>query len=293
MQIHHISVLASNFTSNHAFYTHTLGLRLVKDTVNQENPAIEHLFYGDYLGSPGTVITFFIIPYLGHRTDGNHSISDLILQIPRHTSDWWAQWLTAQHVAVTHTADQLTFDDLDEFHIILREGDAQLTTAQINPASPVPAQNQIVKILGTHWLGPDPAASARFFDQFIAAPTDATGQVQLADHNFIGLKKAPTQQRTRFGRGSVDHLALQVADDQQLFAYWQKAVQQGWQLELFRNRHWFKSIYLRDPSDNRLELATPAPGFTVDEPLDQLGTHLVLPPWLADQRAEIEQRLQR
>lgn len=84
MQIHHISVLASNFASNHAFYTHTLGLRLVKDTVNQENPAIEHLFYGDYLGSPGTVITFFIVPYLGHRTDGNHSISDLILQIPRH-----------------------------------------------------------------------------------------------------------------------------------------------------------------------------------------------------------------
>lgn len=293
MKIHHISLLASDFSRNYAFYTQTLGLRLVKDTVNQENPAIEHLFYGDYLGTPGTVITFFIIPHLGHRTDGNHSINGLILQIPRTSRTWWRNWLTQQGVAVSEQAGQLTFDDPDQVHITLQEGDDTLTRAQFNPDSPVPGPYQLVKIIGTNWAGPHPHDSAAFFDDFIAAPTNHHHQVLLAGDQRIFLQQAPTSERTRFGRGSIDHLALLVDDEETLFSYWQKAIDQGWQLELYRDRHWFQSLYLRDPSDNRLELATPTPGFTVDEPLATLGKSLVLPPWLESKRATIENRLGR
>lgn len=291
MKIHHISTLASQFKPNLNFYTKVLGLRLVKNTVNQENPSMRHVFYGDYLGSPGTVLTFFIVPLLGKRTDGNHYINSVTLQIPTGSFQWWAAWLTKNDIVFHQTNSLLTFDDPDQFTITLTEGPAMLAEKQINSQSPVPADKQIVQILGTSWAGPAIVNSATFFHDFLSTNTDDQ-KVDLDNNQFIKLVQTnePTK-RTRFGRGSIDHLALQVDSEDELFAYWQKTVQQGWQLEIYRDRHWFKSIYLRDTSNNRLELATTSPGFTIDEQLDDLGTSLVLPPWLENKRAVIEDQL--
>lgn len=292
MKIHHISNLAANATVNQHFYTTILGLRLVKNTVNQENFRIRHLFYGDYAGTPGTVITFFIVPMLGRRTDGNHYIGSMTLAIPTDSLNWWTHWLTTQQITVTHTNGTLRFTDPDNITITLIETATVLPRDRQVPNNQVPGQFQITGILGTTWAGPSINATSNFFTQFIDASTDLHQKVQLTDQQFIQLVQTSVDDtRTRFGRGSIDHLALQVTTDDELFDFWRRAVSQGWQVETYRDRTWFKSIYLRDPSDNRLELATTSPGFTIDEPLATLGEKLTLPPWLEPKRAEIKAQL--
>lgn len=288
MKIHHISNLGANADVNHHFYTTILGLRLVKNTVNQENFRIRHLFYGDYEGTPGTVITFFIVPFLGHRTDGNHYIGGMTLAIPTGSINWWQQWLTDQQVPVTLKDNQLILMDPDQMTIVLTQTDNVLPSNRQVPANQVPGKYQITGILGTNWAGPTPAASNAFFQQFLNLQTNDQNKVMLSDNQFIQLIQSDNNIRSRFGRGSIDHLALQVANDTELFDFWQQAVNQGWQVEMYRDRTWFKSIYLRDPSDNRLELATVAPGFMVDEPLATMGEKLTLPQWLEPKRTEIE-----
>lgn len=288
MKIHHISNLAANATVNQHFYTDILGLRLVKNTVNQENFKIRHLFYGDYEGTPGTVITFFVVPYLGHRTDGNHYIGGMTLAIPAGSIGWWQQWLTNQQVPVVLQNNQLVFTDPDEMTIVLTQTDDVLPPKRQVPDNNIPGEYQLTGILGTNWAGPNIDPTKDFFQQFIDTSTDNQSKVTLSDGQFIQLIQSDKNVRSRFGRGSIDHLALQVTNETELFDFWQQAVDQGWQVEMYRDRTWFKSIYLRDPSDNRLELATTSPGFTIDEPLASLGEKLTLPQWLEPKRSEIE-----
>ncbi|WP_137601441.1 VOC family protein [Paucilactobacillus nenjiangensis] len=289
MDIHHISSLAAKTKPNQHFYTQVLGLRQVKYTVNQENPHMVHLFYGDYLGSPGTVITFFIVPFLGRRVNGNHDIYGVYLGIPTGTLSWWTTWIKSQDIEVETTKHGINFNDPDDFRITLQEIEESLQPNQIIPTSPVPAENQIIKIIGTDWIGPDIAASEDFFKQYLNLNIDQNHRIEVGQNQFIQLIQSDQpDERTRFGRGSTDHLALASPTDDDLFSAWSRAADQGWEQEVYKDRTWFKSIYLRDPSDNRLELATVTPGFTVDEPLETLGESLVLPKWLEPRRAEIE-----
>lgn len=292
MQIHHISMLAADAQKNFDFYTKVLGLRLVKNTVNQENFSLQHLFYGDYTASPGSVLTFFVVPFLGKRTDGNHHIDGAYLGIPKGSLDWWASWLTDHDVAVQRTDQQLSFTDSDQFNLVMQETEQTLSEAQINPDSPVPAKNQIVHILGNTWVVPDLPATEAFYHDWLGLTADANHRISLATDQFIQLRQTdqPTT-RTRFGRGSTDHLALSAENEDQLLDYWELAKTQGYHLEMYRDRFWFKSIYVKDPGDNRLELATMGPGFTRDEPLDQLGKKISLPPWIEPKRAEIEAKI--
>ncbi|WP_252902351.1 VOC family protein [Paucilactobacillus hokkaidonensis] len=163
MKIHHISNLAANATVNQHFYTDILGLRLVKNTVNQENFKIRHLFYGDYEGTPGTVITFFVFPYLGHRTDGNHYIGGMTLAIPAGSIGWWQQWLTNQQVPVVLQNNQLVFTDPDEMTIVLTQTDDVLPPKRQVPDNNIPGEYQLTGILGTNWAGPNIDPTKDFF----------------------------------------------------------------------------------------------------------------------------------
>lgn len=292
MKIHHISMLCSDAQQNYDFYTKIIGLRLVKNTVNQENPTIQHLFYGDYTATPGSVLTFFAVPFLGTRTDGNHYINGATLAIPSGTIDWWENWLTSRNVLVTKADNRLTFEDSDHFKLTLFETENHLSNEQKNAGSPIPADKQIINILGTEWHVPDLEESVAFFSNWLGLSTNDQNQVELEDGQFIELFEQPDpNERTRFGKGSTDHLALQSPDEDHLLLDWEKAKDLGYDLEMFRDRFWFKSIYVKDPGDNRLELATMGPGFTRDEPLDQLGKTVSLPPWLEPKRAEIEAKI--
>lgn len=278
MQTHHISLLTKNAKQNIHFYTYVLGLRLVKNSVNQENIHIRHLFYGDYLGTPGSVITFFVLPLLGHRTDGNHFINGIRLAIPTGSKAYWKERLSNTGITVTETSEGLAFDDPDQIPITMIETDHQLTEWQIVPHNGIEPRYQISRFLGTELHVPDVSASQAFFEQLMhLTVTDNVVELEGAEQ----IKLVPTtdfSQVTRFGRGSIDHVALRVADEAELLRYYRLAEEQGWDVEMYRDRGWFKSLYIREPGDNRIELATPTPGFSLDEAILKLGNSLGLPP---------------
>jgi len=278
VQTHHISLLTKNAKQNIHFYTHVLGLRLVKNSVNQENIHIRHLFYGDYLGTPGSVITFFVLPLLGHRTDGNHFINGIRLAIPTGSKVFWQNRLSNAGVTVTETDGNLTFDDPDQIPVTMVETDHQLTEWQIVPNNGIDPKYQISRFIGTELHVPDVSASQAFFEKLLHL-TVTNNVVELEGAEQIKLVQTTDfSQITRFGRGSIDHVALRVADEAELLRYYHLAEEQGWDIEMYRDRGWFKSLYIREPGDNRIELATPTPGFSLDEPILTLGNSLGLPP---------------
>lgn len=287
VQTHHISLLTKDAKKNIHFYTQVLGLRLVKNTVNQENIHIRHLFYGDYLGTPGSVITFFALPLLGRRTDGNHFINGFRLAIPTGSRSFWIERLNTNGIETTKTADGLSFNDPEQIPVTMVETDHQLTEWQVVPNNGIDAKYQISRFLGTELHVPDIAATARFFETFLnlqvknnIVELDGAQQIKLvATKDF--------EQVTRFGRGSIDHVALAVHDEAELLALYQLAQDQGWDIEMYRDRGWFKSLYIREPGDNRVELATPTPGFSLDEPILTMGNSLGLPPRFESSRQKI------
>ena len=287
MQTHHISLLTRDAKQNVHFYTKILGMRLVKNTVNQENIRIRHLFYGDYLGTPGTVVTFFVLPLLGRRTDGRHFFNNIKLAIPEGSVAFWQARLTKEGIETTEIKGGLKFKDPDNIEIKLLETAEKLTDWRVVPNNGISAENQITRFLGTELHVPDPTATAAFFHEWLKIPISGN-QVQLDNHESIELfKSTQPDVRTRFGRGSIDHIALQAPDEQTLFAFWDKAEAMGLNREEYADRGWFKSIYVRDPGDNRIELATTTPGFGLEEPILTMGSQLSLPPKFMSQKQTI------
>ncbi|WP_179395674.1 VOC family protein [Lacticaseibacillus absianus] len=262
MLFHHASLLTGDLTATDAFYTQRLGLRRVKNSVNQENLHMRHVFYGDALGTPGTVITFFAVPRLGPRYDGANYMSGLGLAIPQDSVAYWTARLGSLHV-------------VDPNGVAIR----LIPTAGQVPhpvAGPVPAAAQIIGLAASQLFVAQPTASTRFFQR-------------LSDSVPSGLTIAPSNSTAthRFGRGSIDHLAFTVADAHALDALEARAAAAGDPIEERIDRGWFESLYVRDPNGNRIEFATPTPGFTLDEPEATLGEDFGLPPHLEAQRAAI------
>lgn len=287
MQTHHISLLTRDAEQNVHFYTKVLGMRLVKNSVNQENIRIRHLFYGDYLGTPGTVVTFFVLPLLGRRTDGKHFFNNIKLAIPQGSTDYWHHRLDGQGIEVTEIGNGLKFNDPDNIEIKMLETPERLTDWRVVPNNGIPAENQIARFLGTELHVPDPTATASFFHDWLGI-TVKDNVVELEGHESIDLFKSQQPEvRTRFGRGSIDHIALQVPSEKVLFDFWDKAEKMNLNREEYADRGWFKSIYVRDPGDNRIELATTAPGFGLEESILTMGSQLSLPPKFMDQKQSI------
>lgn len=287
MKTHHISLLTKDANQNVHFYTKVLGMRLIKNTVNQENIKIRHLFYGDYLGTPGTVVTFFVLPLLGRRTDGKHFFNSIKLAIPTGSLAFWQHRLDRLGYQTTEIDNGLKLLDPDGVELKLILTSERLTDMRIVPDSEVPAEDQITRLLGTALHVPDPRATAAFFYEWLGLSVESNA-VKLEDGQTIDLLKSQRpDDRTRFGRGSIDHFALAAPTLAKLNDYWERAQQLHLNTEEYADRGWFKSIYVRDPGDNRIEIATISPGFSLDEPLLTLGHGLGLPPQFEPQRQEI------
>lgn len=287
---HHISLLTKNGSDNLHFYTEVLGLRFVKNTVNQDNHRMLHYYYGDYQGTPGTVVTFFVVPHLGHRYDNDHFIATLGLQIPKGSLDYWQKRLEAAGTAVAATEGQLAFLDPDEVAVTLTEVDLPPLASDHLVKNEIPADKQIIGIHSSEIHVADAAKTSDFFKQLLDWDT-VDGTLQLTNGGFVAIKETGTTEQMHMGKGSIDHIAFAVEDDDALQALMEKAQAQQWQIEKIISRGYFKSLYIREPGGNRMEFATLAPGFTIDEPLDSLGESFALPPFLADQRQEIIENL--
>ncbi|MCM0582330.1 VOC family protein [Weissella diestrammenae] len=288
LKTHHISLLTSDVAQNELFYTSVLGLRFIKNSINQANPKMRHIYYGDFMGTPGTVVTFFPIEHLKDRVDGKMFFSGIHFSIPTGTSSFWQQRLIEHGFPVTvdglgrlHTADP------DQIPLRLQEVPGTLFDWHINYFSDISADSQITGVVGAELHVPDVEATGQFFEALLDLPVKGN-VVSLDGVQAIELyetrKQAP---ESRFGRGSTDHYALAVESGADLLKYWDRAKTLGFKREVLIDRGYFRSVYFIEPGGNRVELATTNPGFTLDESLFDLGTTLALPPRFEAQREKI------
>lgn len=287
---HHVSLLTKDGEQNSEFYTQVLGLRFVKRTVNQDNHRMYHYYYGDYQGTPGTVITFFVVPHLGHRYDNDHYLATIGLKIPKGSLDYWKKRLTTAGRVVTQEENQLFFEDLDGVALILEEVSASVSPELVTLHTDIPAEKQILGIRSTELHVADVEATQKFFAEFLDWQL-VDDRIQFNETDYLRIVATEETAVSRMGLGSMDHVAFAVKDEHQLKVLHQRAKEQGWEIEKLISRGYFKSLYIREPGGNRLEFATMAPGFTIDEPLETLGESLALPPFLAKKRQEIEANL--
>ncbi|MDR3189742.1 MAG: VOC family protein [Lactobacillaceae bacterium] len=283
MQTHHISLLTGNFERNAHFYIDVMGMRLIKNSINQANPHMRHVYYGDFMGTPGTVVTFFPHQMLDReRLDGKMFFSGIHFGIPRGTTAYWQERLASFDLPVEVDARGIIHtQDFDEIPLELKEVDAQLFDWHINYMSEIPGEKQITGVIGAELHVPDLNATANFFeDMFGKYGVVVKGNaINLDGPQAIYLyQTAADAPESKFGKGSTDHFALSVESAKDLDYLWARAEERGWKREVYIDRGYFNSIYFIEPGGNRVEVATTNPGFTLDESVENLGTTFAMPP---------------
>ena len=304
--LHHLTVMASDPQRNVDFYTQVLGQRLVKVTVNFDDPGTYHLYYGDQTGQPGTIMTHFPWPGAQRGVRGNGEVVALAYSVPAASHTYWQARL-AQH-GLNATASTrfgqpvLTFEDPDGTWIELAFEDG--VPVQPWPASPVPADHELRGFHSmTAWVRDTDAVRQLLVGQlgFTEVGTEADPQGPRTRFRgsgdgvglFVDVVERPGQPRGTFGAGSVHHVALRTRDDAEQEAYMASLNAAGYRPTPVQDRQYFHSIYFREPNGVLFEIATDAPGFPDDEAVEELGRHLKLPAWFEPQRAQIEAHVPR
>jgi glyoxalase family protein len=303
--IHHLTAVSADAPGNKKFYTETLGLRLVKKTVNQDDVSAYHLFYADGLASPGSDITFFDFPAAPEQR-GNNTISHVGLRVTgQNTLLWWHNRLTDAGLRVSEVAERdgrptLDFEDPEGLRLSLID-DAAKGEAHPWAKSPVPADKQIRGlgpiVITIPALGPTDTVLTKVMEmrpvRDYAYPGSATARIHVYEMGEGGpaaelhVAVRPDLPIARPGAGGVHHVAFRTPDDEQYDA---------WALRLRDmripnsgkvDRFWFHSLYFREPNGILFEIATDGPGFGVDEDMATLGEKVVLAPFLEPQRDKI------
>lgn len=266
---HHITAFAKSLKENQQFYIQILGLRLVKQTVHQENFKTIHLFYGDYSGTTGTLLSFFIYPKMGRSYLNDPYYKSVTLAIPEGSVLYWKKRLNDFNISYkSHEHSPMIFiEDPDGLSLILSEVAEHTTKEQVNQASSIPQSKQIVRILQVDLSVPNVNKEIEFHRNFL-------GLKELSQ-NLLTFHSTETTERSRIGRGSIDHIAFGVKNESELIHYKTRAETLGYTVEKLADRHYFKSLYVLSPSGLRVELATLQPGFTLDETVEQLGNSLI------------------
>jgi glyoxalase family protein len=300
--IHHITCIAGDPQENVDFYTGTLGMRLVKKSVNQDVPDTYHLFYADGEAHPGADLTFFPWPKLPPVQKGVGLAVEVSLAIPAGSLEYWADRLAAAGAnvgdrEVRHGARTLRLTDPHGLELALVETtDEREFTAWAQ--SPVPAVHQIRGLHAARLWEHDLAPTASFL-------VETLGFALIGEENgwrrygidgggsgkHVDLRAMPNESRGSWGTGGVHHVAWRVPDDAAELEVRERLARAKRRPTEVIDRFWFKSVYFLEPGGVLFEIATDGPGFTVDEDLDSLGEHLVLPPWLEPQREAIEDAL--
>lgn len=305
--LHHVTAIASNPQANLDFYTQVLGLRLVKKTVNFDDPGTYHFYFGDDAGTPGTILTFFPWPGARRGLAGAGEVTHTAFSVPKTSVPYWEQRLTAQGVLVEHTGirfvaknggeDVLTFADPDGMKLEI-VGHSHAAPATNAPRySDVPVEHSIRGFFGVTMLQRDAAATEATLGMMGFTKTAEEGnRLRFASPagntvgNAIDIVVKADAGYGRSGAGSVHHIAFRTpTDDTQL--EWRAKIAETLSVTTVQDREYFHSIYFREPGGVLFEMATDAPGFAIDEPIETLGEALRIPPWFEPQRAAIEKRL--
>ncbi|PQV62658.1 glyoxalase family protein [Abditibacterium utsteinense] len=302
--LHHVTAIAGDPQRNLDFYVGTLGLRLVKRTVNFDDPGTYHFYFGDGSGSPGTILTFFPWPNARPGARGTGEVEATAFAIPTDSIGYWLQRLAAHGVeterAATRFGDEvIRFADPDGMTLELISSPP---TPDVQPwnESRVPIEHSL---RGFHSV----TAALEGYERTARLLTETFGyqliqevgnrfRFQAAGEGGVGkiidLLCMPDGRRAGSGAGSVHHIALRASDDEQQREWREQIADLGYSVSPVMDRTYFHSIYFREPGGVLFEIATDPPGFTFDESLEELGTNLRLPPQYERSRERIEQILQ-
>lgn len=300
--LHHITAVASNPYRNVKFYHHVLGQRLIKKTVNFDDPGTYHFYFGDEVGTPGTIMTFFPWQNMQRGMLGNGETSAVAYTIPQGSADAWIAHLRAHSVPQGESETRfgqrvIPFVDPDGMRVELIESDSP-GTVQIwanSPISPDQALRGFHSV--TLWIDAIEGTAELLTEflgyQFVAQEKNRYRYKGASDDIglYVDLFQRPGQPNGRFGSGSIHHIAFRTVDDSEQLEYLQILRQGGFRVTSVQDRQYFHSIYFRSPGGILFEVATDAPGFLYDEPVSELGSTLKLPPWLEAQRAQIRASL--
>ncbi|MEK7347607.1 MAG: ring-cleaving dioxygenase [Candidatus Eisenbacteria bacterium] len=302
--LHHVTAIAGPAQENLDFYAGVLGMRLVKRSVNQDDPGTYHLFYADAEGHAGTDLTFFPWPELAPPRPGHGMSNEVALAIPAGSLVWWGERLSRYGAAVGATETRfgekaLPFADPHGLRVALVETEEPSHRSFIAyEASPVPPERQIRGLHGARMLERALAPTASFLEEVMgfrrvgtegswhryALPAGGSG-------TLLDVAESPNTPRGIWGIGAIHHLAWRVDDDEHELAVRERIEAAGARPTPVIDRFWFRSVYFKEPGGVLFELATDGPGFGVDEETAHLGEKLVLPPWLEPRRAQIESAL--
>jgi glyoxalase family protein len=290
--IHHITAITGDAPRNVDFYVRVLGLRMVKKTVNQDDPTVYHLFYADEQGSPGADLTFFEYPGAQRGRAGAGMVHRIALRVAGSEAlDFWAKRLDAEGIASERADGALRFADPEGLGLELivdDSGDAPLSAS----APDVPAEHALRGFAGVHAYAAEPQGSVRLLEDVLGFTADGEHRWTVRGPRrggFYAYDAAPAE-RGIGGAGTVHHIAF-AAEDEDIDAWERRYEQAGRQTSGLVDRFYFKSVYSREPSGVLFEIATLGPGFSADEPAAELGRRLALPPKLEHLRAQIEATL--
>lgn len=298
--LHHVTAIATDPQRNLDFYAGLLGLRLVKRTVNFDDPGSYHFYFGDARGTPGTLLTFFPWPDAHRGARGSAEVAATAFVIPVASAGYWLERLKANHVTAERGParfgqEVIRLADPDGMRLELI---AAQPAAAVQPWAdgPVPAEHSLY---GLHSV----SAALEGYERTAQLLTETFGYalVQEAENRFrftapgedgagklIDLLCMPDGRRASGGAGSVHHIAFRAKDDAEQRAWREQLVGMGFNVSPVMDRTYFHSIYFREPGGILFEIATDPPGFTADETLEEIGTNLRVPPWMERARAQIE-----
>ena len=298
--IHHVTAIAGSAGRNLDFYTRTLGLRFVKRTVNFDDPGTYHLYYGDDVGHPGTILTFFPWEDAAPGRAGVGLAQQTAFRVPAGSIGYWTHRLIEKGVAHDTLEKRfgepvLSFTDPDGMSLAL----VGVAGAEAEPAwtgGEIPAEHAIRGFHGVTLMLQEAAATGRVLTDVLGfADAGREGSLvrfkakDAAVGGVVDIREAKGFLGGSMGRGSVHHIAFRAADDAAQAAMARKLTQaHRLQPTDQKDRQYFRSVYFREPGGILFEIATDAPGFAVDEPVASLGRDLKLPPFLEPQRKKIE-----
>ena len=310
LSLHHITAVAADARANVDFYAGTLGLTLVKQTVNFDDPTSLHLYYGDPAGTPGSLVTFFVIPGAAGGRVGWPQVTGVEFDARPMDARRWRDRLTAAGFSeeapdpkalsegrlstadrtFTEWRDSITLPDPDGMPVLLSLADSAAGTGEFGP--PQSLRDAVVSV-GGDWR-PTAEFLQRTFDLPEPKPTVDRAAVRfpLAGGGELVVEQLDAFEagwgRGRPGAGTVHHIAFRVADDAAQLTLRDRLLSAGVGVSPVMDRVYFKSIYFREPGGVLLEVATDGPGMAADEPAGALGRKLQLPPHLEPRRSELE-----
>ena len=291
--IHHVTAITADGQRNVDFYAGVLGLRLVKKTVNQDNPSVYHLFYADERGDPGSDLTFFEYPGAAPGRAGDGLVHTIVWRLGSPEAlDFWAERLAGAGSEAERRNGTLRFLDPEGLahELVVADVPDEPLVAQYPE---IPAELALQGFHGVRAYGSEPEASRRLLEQTLGFEAVGDGwEARGQSRGGLYAYDDPPHEAERAlqGAGTVHHVAW-AAQAEEHEAWRERVVAAGMRPTPVIDRFYFRSVYFREPSGVLFELATLGPGFTVDEPLEHLGEKLSLPPFIEHLRPEIEPNL--